>query len=47
LIKYEGHAQHAFPEINGRLPVCAGEGDMVNTLYLNFPHSVPFAKRVV
>ena len=36
LLEDEGHAQHAFPEVDGRLPVCADEGEVVHALAFVF-----------
>src|SRR5438477_148799 len=42
LLEYEGHAEHAFPEIDRRLAVGARQRDVVYTLALQFLHGVPY-----
>ena len=38
LLEDERHAEHAFPEVDRRLPVGSGERDVVDTLALKFSH---------
>ena len=38
LLEDEGHAQHALPEVDRRLPVGADERDVVDTLALELSH---------
>jgi hypothetical protein len=38
LLEDERHAQHAFPEVDRRLPVGADDGDVVHALALELPH---------
>ena len=38
LLEDEGHAEHAFPEIDRGLPVGADQGDVVHPLRLQFLH---------
>src|SRR4029078_11049228 len=50
LLEDERHAEHAFPEVDRRLAVGAGDGDVVHGLALKLPHSVssclrPFSVR--
>src|SRR6056297_930680 len=39
LIENKGHTQNAFPEVDGGLPVCSGQRDMVHTLSLQLSQS--------
>ena len=40
LLEDERHAEHAFPEIDRGLPVCADQGDVVHALRLKFLHAL-------
>ena len=40
LLEHEGHAEHALPEIDRRLPVGARDRDVVHALALELPHRV-------
>ena len=42
LVKDEWHAQKPLPKIDRRLPVCAHDRDMVNTLRLDLLHRFVF-----
>ena len=46
LLEDERHAEHAFPEVDRRLAVGAGDGDVVHALALKLPHSVSSCLRL-